>query len=128
MVITALQNFRFSHLISLRYILLLSSHPHLGLSWSLPFSLSHQNLVCLSLFLHTSYMNYPSHHSWLDQLNNPVFITYLCYIPVCIHNYLALLCYITLFIFYVLVLNPRLWHRNPESYLILTLWSTISKT
>jgi hypothetical protein len=57
--------------ISLRSILIPSSHLHLGLSSGLfPFSLSHQNPVHVSTLSHACHMPCPPHSPWFDLPNN----------------------------------------------------------
>jgi hypothetical protein len=53
------------HPISLKCILILSTHLHLSLS----FWLSHQYPICIPLHSHSCYMFCPSHSPWLDHSN-----------------------------------------------------------
>jgi hypothetical protein len=39
-------------------------------TWSLPFRLSNQNIVCISHLSHVCYMTCLSHHPWYDDHGN----------------------------------------------------------
>jgi hypothetical protein len=59
-----------SHPISLRSILILSSHLYLGFWMVLPFRLSNQRTVCISHIYDACYMSHPSHPPWFDHPDN----------------------------------------------------------
>ena len=51
-------------------VLILSSHPRLGLKWALSLRFSHQNPLRTSPRPHTCYTPRPSHSSWFDHPNS----------------------------------------------------------
>jgi hypothetical protein len=56
--------------VSLRFILILSSHLCLCSEWSLPFRLSNQNFVRISHLPNAHHVPRPSHTLWCDHINN----------------------------------------------------------